>query len=168
MRQYLDLMDRVLTQGVLPLAGVLAATVGVIAVATGAGAGGSGIDQDKLQRSVATVFGHLYRLQEAQLHRPPVTEAQLQTSATCAKAEGIAAQKGPGNDWRCTVSWHIPGATLIGRAVYQLDVTAIGRYTADGDGPQEVNGYFLLRTADGTVPNPLWQFDGDVDLLPTH
>ena len=172
-RDFTDLADdgagrRVLTQGVLPLAGVLAATVGVIAVATGAGAGGSGIDQDKLQRSVATVFGHLYRLQEAQLHRPPVTEAQLQTSATCAKAEGIAAQKGPGNDWRCTVSWHIPGATLIGRAVYQLDVTAIGRYTADGDGPQEVNGYFLLRTADGTVPNPLWQFDGDVDLLPPH
>jgi ABC-2 type transport system permease protein len=156
----------VLILGVVPLAGVFVATIAVVAGTTAAG--GSGIDQDKLQRSVATVFGHLYRLQEAQLHRPPVTETQLQTSATCAKSEGLGAQEGPGNDWRCTVSWHIPGVSLTGQAVYQLDVTASGRYTADGDGPQEVNGYFLLRTADGDVPNPLWQFDGDVDLLPTH
>jgi ABC-2 type transport system permease protein len=38
---------------------------------------------------------------------------------------------------------------------------------ADGDGPKEVNGYFLVRTPAGDAPNPLWQFDGDVDLLAT-
>ncbi|WP_370367065.1 ABC transporter permease [Catenulispora sp. GP43] len=157
---------RALTLGVIPLAGVLAASVGVVAAATGAG--GSGINQDKVQKSVATAFGHLYVLQEAEMHRPPLTEVQLQASAICAKSEGHGAQEGSGNDWRCTVSWHVPGSALTGQSIYQLDVTANGRYIADGDGPQEVNGYFLVRTADGDVPNPLWQFDGNVDLLPTH
>lgn len=157
---------RSLTVGALPLAGLLAATIGVLAVSTGAT--GSGIDQDKVQRSVATAFGHLYRLQEQQLHRPPVTEAQLQTTASCTKSEGLAAQEGPGNDWRCTVTWHVPGVAITGQAIYQLDVTANGRYIADGDGPKEVNGYFLVQTPDGTEPNPLWQFDGNVELLPSH
>ena len=157
---------RALTVGALPLAGVLAATIGILAATTGAT--GSGIDQDKLQQSVATAFAHLYRLQEQQLHRPPVTEAQLQTSASCTKSEGLSEQQGPGNDWRCTVSWHVPGVALTGQAIYQLDVTANGRYIADGDGPKEVNGYFLVQTPDGNEPNPLWQFDGNVDLLPTR
>ena len=154
---------RALTLGVLPMLGVFGATIGILAATTGAT--GSGIDQNKLQQSVATAFAHLYRQQEQQLHRPPVTEAQLMASASCVKSEGLSAQEGPGNDWRCTVSWHVPGATVTGQAVYQLDVNANGRYIADGDGPQEVNGYFLIAAADGDVPNPLWQFDGVVDLL---
>ncbi|MEY9964311.1 ABC-2 type transport system permease protein [Streptacidiphilus sp. MAP12-16] len=157
---------RVLALGVLPLAGVLAATAGVTAVATGAG--GSGIDQDKVQRSVATAFAHLYPLQQAQMHQPPVTEAQLQTSATCTKSEGLGAQEGPGNDWRCTVYWNVPGYNVTAQAVYQLNVTPNGRYIADGDGPVQVNGYFLIVTQGRVVPNPLWQFDGNVDLLPSH
>ena len=170
-RDFTDLTNdgagrRALTVGVLPLAGLLAATIGVVAASTGAT--GSGIDQDKVQRSLATAFAHLYRLQEQQLHRPPVTEAQLQTTAACTKGDGLVADEGPGNDWRCTVTWHVPGVAITGSAVYQLDVTANGRYIADGDGPKEVNGYFMIRTPDGDEPNPLWQFDGNVDLLPSH
>ncbi|MBS2965783.1 ABC transporter permease, partial [Actinocrinis puniceicyclus] len=157
---------RLLAVGLLPPAALLAATIGVLAVSTGAT--GSGIDQDKVQRSLATAFGHLYRLQEQQLHRPPVTEAQLRTAASCSKSDGLTTAEGPGNDWRCTVSWHVPGVAITGSAIYQLDVTANGRYIADGDGPKEVNGYFLVRTPDGDEPNPLWQFDGNVDLLPSH
>lgn len=157
---------RGLTQGVLPLAGVLVATVGVVAAATGAS--GSGIDQNKIQQSVATAFGHLYRLQEDEMHRPPVTEARLRASASCTKSAGLGAQEGPGNDWRCTVHWQVPGDNVTAQAVYQLNVTASGRYTADGDGPQEINGYFLIASSDRVVPNPLWQFDGGVDLLSAH
>ncbi|HEV2346155.1 MAG TPA: ABC transporter permease [Actinocrinis sp.] len=157
---------RALTVGVLPPAALLAVTIGVVAVSTGAT--GSGIDQDKLQRSLATAYAHLYRLQEDELHRPAVTEAQLQTSASCVKSDGFSEQQGPGNDWHCTVTWHIPGVAITGQAIYQLDVTANGRYIADGDGPKEVNGYFLVRTPQGDEPNPLWQFDGSVDLLPSR
>ena len=63
------------------------------------------------------------------------------------------------------MSWHLPGSTATGQAIYQLDVTPDGRYKADGDGPQEVNGFFQVHTATGDAPNPLWQFDGLVDLL---
>ncbi|MFE2063766.1 ABC transporter permease [Streptomyces sp. NPDC059467] len=157
---------RALSVGLLPLAALTAVTVGAVAVATPST--GSGIDQGKVQRSLATAFAHLYRLQTRQLHRPAVTEAQLRTTAACTKSDGQAAQEGAGNDWRCVVSWQLPGVAVAGTAIYQLDITSDGRFVADGDGPKEVNGYFLVRTPTGDAPNPLWQFDGNVELLDTH
>ena len=155
---------RAITAGLLSLVGLIALTFGVLAPATGAT--GSGIEQGKVQRSVATAFAHLYRLQTKQLNRPDVTEAQLRATATCNKGGGIVAADGPGNDWRCVVSWHLPGVDATGNAIYQLDIKADGRYVADGDGPKEVNGYFPVRTPTGDAANPLWQFDGNVELLP--
>ncbi|KAB1986520.1 ABC transporter permease [Streptomyces triticiradicis] len=153
------------TAGVLPLVALAAVTAAAVTAATGAT--GSGIEQDKVQRSAATAFAHLYRLQTRQLNRPAVTEAQLKVTADCDKGSVKVAAEGPGNDWRCVVSWHLPGVDAVGTAVYQLDITPDGRFMADGDGPKEVNGYFLVRTPTGDAPNPLWQFDGDVDLLDT-
>jgi ABC-2 type transport system permease protein len=154
---------RVVVAGALPLAGLVALTAVLVTVATPAE--GSGIEQAKLQRSLATAYAHLYRLQTRELHRPDVTEARLAATASCDKGGSRVADRGPGNDWRCVVSWHLPGAAGVGTAIYQLDVTADGRYVADGDGPKEVNGYFQVRTSTGDAPNPLWQFDGNVDLL---
>jgi ABC-2 type transport system permease protein len=161
------LVRRTLTAGVLPLAALFALTAGVLALAV-PGTSGSGIDQGKLQRSVTTAFAHLYVLQTRQLHRPSITEAQLRARARCDNGGGLVATSGPGNGWRCTVTWHVPGVSnAVGQAIYQLDVTPDGRYTADGDGPAQVNGYFLIRTRSGDSANPLWQFDGTVDLLAT-
>jgi ABC-2 type transport system permease protein len=154
---------RVLAQAALPLAALLAVTVAVVAGATSAS--GSGIDRAKLDSSLATSFAHLYVMQTAELHRPAVTEHELRTSASCNKGGGLVADVGPGNDWRCVVTWHLSGTAAIGKAVYQLDVNPDGRYVADGDGPQEVNGFFQLHTPTGDAPNPLWQFDGLVNLL---
>ncbi|MCX5256525.1 ABC transporter permease [Streptomyces canus] len=154
---------RAFTVGVLPLVALTALTVGGIAVATDS----TGITQAKVQRSLATAFAHLYRLQTEQLHRPAVTEDRIRASAACTKSDGQAAQQGAGNDWRCVVTWHLPGVPVAGTAVYQLDVGSDGRFVADGDGPKEVNGYFLVRTSTGDAPNPLWQFDGNVELLDT-
>ncbi|MEU9025183.1 ABC transporter permease [Actinomadura sp. NPDC048394] len=154
---------RVTVSGVLPLAGLAVLTVAVVSWTTPAH--GSGIERVKLERSLATSYAHLYRLQTRELHRPAVTEAQLRATASCDKGGDRVADEGPGNDWRCVVTWHLPGVASAGTAIYQLDVTADGRYVADGDGPKEVNGYFQVRTSSGDAPNPLWQFDGDVDLL---
>ena len=154
---------RVITFGVLPLAGVFVLSAAIVAGATGAT--GSGIELGKVQRSLATGFAHLYRLQSSELYHKNVTEAQLRAAASCTKGGGLVAPEGPG-DWRCTVYWHLPGAgSATGAAIYQLDVNPNGRYVADGDGPQEVNGYFMLHTPTGDAPNPLWQFDGQIDLL---
>jgi ABC-2 type transport system permease protein len=155
---------RALTGAVLPLAALLALSFGVVALATPST--GSGITQDKVQRSVATAFAHLYRLQTAELNRPAVTEAQLRVGAACDRGDGQADPAGPGNDWHCVITWHLPGTSATGTALYQLTVAANGRIEADGDGPKQVNGYFLVHTPAGDAPNPLWQFDGDVELLP--
>jgi ABC-2 type transport system permease protein len=157
---------RAVTVGALPLVGLLGVTVAIVAASIPSL--GSGIEQDKVQSSLSTTFAHLYRLQTEQLHRPDVTEAQLAVTSECTKGGGLVAAEGPGNDWRCVVSWHLPGIEAVGSAIYQLDVTADGRFAADGDGPKEVNGYFQVRTPTGDQPNPLWQFDGNVELLPTH
>ncbi len=152
---------RVVVRVLAPLMALTAVTVGVLTPLVPTG---TGISRPKLERSLATGFAHLYRLQTSELHRPDVTEAELATSATCDKGGGLVEDSGPGNDWRCVVSWHLPGTAAVGSAIYQLDVTPDGRYVADGDGPQSVNGFFQLRVPTGDAPNPLWQFDGSVDL----
>lgn len=167
-RDFTDVTDdgagrRVLVGAVLPLGALTALTGVVLAVATPGH--GTGIERAALEQSLATSFAHLYRAQTAELNRPDVTESQLGTTATCDRGGSQTADEGPGNDWRCVVSWHIPGATAQGSAIYQLDVTADGRYVADGDGPQEVNGFFVVHAGTGDAPNPLWQLDGTVDLL---
>lgn len=166
-RDFTDLANdgsgrRFVVAGLLPLA-VLTAVCALVVSVTNPGRG-TGIDAAKLEASLATSYGHLYRLQTDELHRPAVTEAQLQSTAACDKGGSLVVDEGPGTDWRCVVSWHLPGATAVGSAVYQLDVTADGRYVADGDGPTEVNGFFLVQTPYGDAANPLWQFDGTVDL----
>jgi ABC-2 type transport system permease protein len=104
-------------------------------------------------------------MQTGELHRPDVTESQLRTGASCDRGGSRVEDLGSGNDWRCVVTWRLPGSTATGSAIYQLDVTPDGRYVADGDGPQDVNGFFQVRTSTGDEPNPLWQFDGSVDVL---
>lgn len=146
----------------LPLAALTA--LSVLAVSAVARTGGSGIDRAGLERGLATSFAHLYRLQTRELARPDVTEAHLAATAACDRGGTRVPDTGPGGDWRCVVSWHLPGTTAVGAATYQLDVAPDGRWVADGDGPKEVNGSFSLRTARGDAPNPLWQFDGLVDL----
>ena len=151
--------------GLLPLVALVGVAAAVVAAITGAT--GSGIERSELEATIATSYSHLYVLQTAQLHRPAVTEAQLRARAACDKGGDRVEDTGAGADWRCVVTWHLPGAASTGTATYQVDVAADGRFVADGDGPKEVNGYFHVRTPTGDAPNPLWQVDGSVDLLDT-
>lgn len=153
---------RVLLVGALPVAALAGVSMALVSLSLPGS--GSGIDKPKVEQSLATSFAHLYRLQSRELRRPDVTEGQLRAAASCYRAGSAGEDTGPGNDWRCAVTWHIPGAVAVGTALYQVDLAADGRYVADGDGPKEVNGYFPVRTPNGDAPNPLWQVDGLLDL----
>lgn len=141
--------------------------VAVIAGLTSFPGSGTGIDRPKLDRSLQATFANLYRIQTAELHRPAVTDGHLRARAACDKGGLLVPNSGPGNDWRCVITWRLPGVTAVGQTIYQLDVDPDGRYVADDDGPQEVNGHFSVHTVVGNVPNPLWQFDGAINLLAT-
>ena len=154
---------RFVLTGLAPLLALAVLTTGVLSVATGAT--GSGIERDKVEAGLTSSFSHLYVLQTEQLKRPPVTTDQLRTTASCDKGGDRVEDTGPGSDWRCVVTWTLPGSSATGSAIYQVDVLADGKYVADGDGPKEVNGFFQVRTPTGDAPNPLWQFDGSLDLL---
>ncbi|WP_296605471.1 ABC transporter permease [Nocardioides sp.] len=169
-RDFTDLANdgsarRFLVTGLVPLVGLAGLTT--VLVATTTGATGSGIDRPKLEDAVSRSFANLYVLQTERLHRPAVTVDELQASAECDKGGDLVEDEGAGSGWRCTVRWTLPGSTAVGTAVYQLDVRPEGRFVADGDGPKEVNGFFQVRGPAGDAPNPLWQFDGVVDLLDT-
>jgi len=167
-RDFTDLANdgssrRFVAGGLVPLVGLAAVTTVVVAATTGAT--GSGIERSKVEAALSTSFSHLYVLQTEQLHRPAVTAAQLHATTRCDKGGERVEDEGAGAGWRCTVTWTLPGTTATGTAIYQLEVAPDGRFVADGDGPKEVNGFFQVRTPTGDAPNPLWQFDGVVDLL---
>jgi ABC-2 type transport system permease protein len=166
-RDFTDLANdgsgRLVLRGFAPLAGLVAGTSFVVAATTGAT--GSGIEKSKVETALSTSFSHLYVLQTELLHRPSVTAGQLGTATSCDKGGPRVEDEGAGAGWRCTVTWTLPGTTAVGTAIYQLEIAPEGRFVADGDGPKEVNGFFQVRTPTGDAPNPLWQFDGVVDLL---
>jgi ABC-2 type transport system permease protein len=158
---------RAITLGIAPLAGLFAVSALALALAA-PGATGSGIDEHKVETALATEFANLYPVQIGEIYHQAINKSQLGVTAVCDRGGGLISPEGPGNDWRCTVSWQVPDVSdATGQAIYQLDVNPNGRFVADGDGPKEVNGYFLVHAPYGNAPNPLWQFDGNVDLLAT-
>jgi ABC-2 type transport system permease protein len=78
-RDFTNLTDdgsarRAITAGVLPLAGLLAVTIAVLPVASSATYTGSGIEQKKVERALATAYAHLYRMQtDSTVRRSPRT-----------------------------------------------------------------------------------------------
>lgn len=147
------------------LVAVVAVAAAVVAVATGQR--GDGIERRRVESSLTDVFANLYVLQQRALRNPAVTVADLGAGATCHRGGQDVTDRGPGNDWRCVLTWRVAGGSAPAHAIYQLDVSADGRYVADGDGPKEVNGWFTVATPGGVRANPLWQLDGTVDLFST-
>ncbi|GAA4636971.1 hypothetical protein GCM10023196_088950 [Actinoallomurus vinaceus] len=138
-----------------------AALAAVLLATTGCGS--SGITRDRLNIAVAPTFANLYVLQQS-LRGRTVTTASMHAKAACAKGGPTTPDQGAGNDWTCTVTWFNVGPAVPETASYQLHVQTNGCYSADGDGPADLNGQQMIVAADGaTVTNPLWEFDGCFD-----
>ncbi len=113
---------------------------------------------------MSATFANLYVLQQSLQGHPPVTPAEMAADSRCDKGGPATPDTGPGTAWQCVITWQVAGASTPAQAVYQVDVKADGRYTADGEGPRQVNEQHSIAGPDGRqVTNPLWQFDGAVD-----
>lgn len=141
-----------------------AAAAAAVAVLLGvSGCGSSGITKSRLDHAVAPTFSNLYVLQQS-LRGRKVSAGSLNSRADCARGDQQTADSGAGNDWTCTVTWFNTGPNIAVNAQYQVHVQTNGCYTADGDGPADLNGQQLITAVDGaTVTNPLWEFDGCFD-----
>jgi hypothetical protein len=128
-----------------------------------AGCGTSGVTSERLSGAVGPAFANLYVLQQS-LRGRRVAVAAVRPRATCARGGAATPDRGAGGDWTCSVTWFNTGPNVPQIASYQVHVQANGCYTADGDGPADLNGQQMITSADGaTVTNPLWQFDGCFD-----
>ena len=139
---------------------LLAATV----LATTPGCASSPITAQRLEQAIAPTFANLYVLEES-LRGRRVSVESLRPKADCTKGGPTTPDRGPGEDWVCYVTWFKPGPDVAVVASYSVHVQTNGCYTADGEGPADLNGQKTLTTADGhTVTNPLWAFDGCFDI----
>jgi hypothetical protein len=119
----------------------------------------SAITAARLEAAVRTSFARLFVLQQHQ-RGLPVEEANLNATASCGRGTATGSTTGPGDDWVCNLTWRTKAATT-GGAVYSVHVKPDGCFTADGDGPADLNGTPTVIDVDGkTVINPLWAFDG--------
>jgi hypothetical protein len=140
-----------------------AVAVSVAVLSGTAGCGSPGITDARLNRAVGPTFANLYVLQQS-LRGRQVTAASLRSRAACTRGGPATADRGAGNDWVCSVTWFNTGPGIPATASYQVHVQTNGCYTADGDGPADLNGQQLIVASDGaTVTNPLWEFDGCFD-----
>ncbi|MFC0042268.1 hypothetical protein [Actinomadura rayongensis] len=139
--------------------GAVVAAAAVLAT----GCGTSGVTRARLNDAIAPTFAHLYVLQQS-LRGRTVRAADLRARADCGRGGPDVADSGAGNDWACTITWFNTGPGVAVNASYQVHVQTNGCYTADGDGPADLNGQQTITAADGaTVANPLWEFDGCFD-----
>jgi hypothetical protein len=151
---------------------VALAAVAAMLLAAG-GCGTVDITGARLQDNVGSTYLNMYVLQQRLLGRadPPVP---LDSSvANCAKGgfggggrvgrpDPTTPDRGAGDDWVCQVRWLGPNG-LIDTLTYDVRVQPAGCYTAQG--PASVVGQQNMRAADGrTVPNPLYEFDGCLDI----
>jgi hypothetical protein len=135
---------------------------GVLLVALSA-CGSGGITARRVDASVAPTFANLYVLQRAQ-NGVTVSAAGLHSQATCTRGDQSTPDRGAGEDWVCQVQWARQGPTGPAVATYSLHVQTNGCYTAEGDGPADINGSPSVTTQNGNVVvNPLYKFDSCFD-----
>lgn len=137
------------------------AVLAALAVAPALAACSSPIRADRLDAVVGPTFARLYAQQQSALDHvlPP---RGPDGAAQCGRGGSLSSGSGAGDDWACAVVFPFADGHLQ-PITYDLTVSATGCFTADG--PSAVVGRQTLTTPAGdVVPNPLFAFDGCLDL----
>lgn len=141
------------------LAAVAAATVAAMLSACG----GSDITRGRLEHSVPQSFANRYVAQAKLLGHTGVSVGSLHARAACDKGGPKVADRGPGADWNCYMSWTDPSTPLPdGTGRFELNVHSNDCYSAGG--PSKVVGLITITDTRGRdVPNPVFEWDSCFD-----
>jgi hypothetical protein len=137
----------------------LSVTLAALATVALTGCGSSDVTRARLERSLPPAFERLYVQQAHLLGHKKITLANLHAKAQCDKGGPDVADRGPGADWICQMTWHDPNlapGTLPGK--FEVNAHSNDCYTAGG--PSKVVGSFTVTDTHGhDVDNPVFEFD---------
>src|SRR3954454_11290971 len=145
------------------LAGAAAVAVIVIGLVALGSAKGSDVTKARLERNLPVTFSNLYVQQARLLGHKGISVRSLHAKASCDKGGPKVADRGPGADWVCLMSWSDPNVPLPdGTAKFEVNAHSNNCYTAGG--PSKFVGPLTITDAHGRdVPNPVFEFDSCFD-----
>lgn len=114
------------------------------------------LQPQSVSRDLAHTFGGLYTLQQSDDGRAGVRVTAVH--ATCARTGPD--QKGPGEDWACTVQYTDAGVAFT--QVFELQVKPDGCWRAEAP-PTAQPAVRVDPVTGATRTNPLAEFDGCLD-----
>ncbi len=149
---------------VVPVRAALASAVLLLVLVAASSWGPAGVTRGRLEASLGPAFNTLTALQQQELGRPIPGGAKLNNVTACRRRSG--ANKGPGDDWVCTVSVFasVPGADPFQTTsvTYDVSVKSNGCYKADA--PPSFVGEQTMSTPHGhSAVNPLFTIYGCFD-----
>ena len=140
----------------------------VIVIAAGtllgiSGCGGSDVTKARLERNLPQTFANLYVQQAKIIGHRNISTQSLHARAHCDKGGPKVADRGPGADWICLMSWKDPNVQLPdGYGKFELNAHSNDCYTASG--PSKLVGLQTITdTRRNDVPNPVFEFDACFD-----
>jgi hypothetical protein len=121
--------------------------------------GSSDVTRPRLEASLAPTFANLFVLQQTDiLGHPGVTAASVAAQATCDKGGPEVADRGPGADWICQITYNDETHTAQ-QGKFEVQAKSNSCYTAAG--PSKLIGLVTITDTHGNdVPNPVFEFDG--------
>jgi hypothetical protein len=137
-----------------------AAAVALLALSA---CGGTAVTRARLERNLPQTFANLYVQQARLLGHQGITVASLHARTQCDKGGPKVADKGPGADWICLMTWNDPNVSMAdGPGRFELNVHSNDCYTAGG--PSKLVGLITITDTHGDdVDNPVFEFDGCFD-----
>jgi hypothetical protein len=122
--------------------------------------GGSDVTRARLERSLPQTFSNLYVQQAALLGHTGITVQSLHARAQCDKGGPKVADRGPGADWICQMTWNdpknVPADVFPGK--FEINAHSNDCYTAGG--PSKIVGLITITDVHGDdVDNPVFEFD---------
>jgi len=142
---------------------IVAGAVLLVAVGALIGTSHTTVTRARLERNLPVAFSNLYVQQAALLGHKGITVKSLHAQTQCDKGGPNVADRGPGADWICYMSWRDPNVDeTIMPGKFEVSAHSNNCYTAGG--PSKLVGLLTITDKNGKdVANPVFEFDSCFD-----